>query len=297
MPTLHYRQVDVFTDRPFAGNPLVVVLDADGLDTADLARLARQFDLAETAFPILPTAEDRAAGADYRLRVFTPWSELTFGGHASIGAAWVLAKVGRIAPGPVRQACGAGVLTLAVVDKAGPVELTGTTPQVGEPLDAAGLVAAASLPPATALAGEARTASAGNAFHLLPLVEDRDVQRAAPDLAAVRNLQGVEGLGVFTWDGDARTVHARVFSAASGTGESSAAASAALALGAFLVSGGQLAGDGESRFTVWQGAEIGRPSRLECAVVARDGVAVESRVSGAVAGVASGEIRRPPVRR
>lgn len=189
------------------------------------------------------------------------------------------------------------MLSLSVGAAAGPVELTGTAPHVGDPLDAARLVAAASLPPATALAGEARTAGAGNTFHLLPLADDRDVQRAAPDLSAVRNLQGVEGLGVFTWDGDARTAHARVFSAASGTGESSAAASAALALGAFLVAGGQLARDGESSFTVWQGAEIGRPSRLECSVVARDGVAVECRVSGAVAGVASGEIRRPPVRR
>ena len=300
MPTLHYRQVDVFTDRPFAGNPLVVVLDADGLDTTDLARLARQFDLAETAFPMVPSPEDRAAGADYRLRVFTPWSELSFAGHASIGAAWVLAKVGRIAPGPVRQACGAGVLALSVGEDAGPVELTGTAPHVGDALDAAALVAAASLPPATALAGEARTAGAGNDFHLLPLADDRDVQRAAPDLAAVRALQavdGVEGLGVFTWDADARTAHARVFSSDSGTGESSAAGSAAMALGAYLVAGGQLAGDGDSAFTVWQGAEIGRPSRLACAVVARGGVAVQCRVSGAVAGVASGEIRRPPVRR
>jgi trans-2,3-dihydro-3-hydroxyanthranilate isomerase len=300
MPTLHYRQVDVFTDRPFAGNPLVVVLDADGLDTTDLARLARQFDLAETAFPMVASPEDKAEGADYRLRVFTPWSELAFAGHASLGAAWVLAKVGRIAPGLVRQACGAGLLSLSVAAEAGPVELTGATPHVGDPLEAAGLVAAVSLPPGTALAGDARTAGAGNDFHLLPLADDRDVQRAVPDLAAVRALQaagGVEGLGVFSWNAEARTAHARVFSSASGTGESAAAGSAAMALGAFLVASGQLPGEGDSSFTVWQGAEIGRPSRLECAVVARTGQAVECRVSGAVAGVASGEIRRPPVRR
>src|SRR4051812_34577963 len=101
MPTLHYRVVDVFTDRPFAGNPLAVVLDADDLDTAELATIARQFNLSETAFPLLPTDDERAAGADYRLRVFTPVVELPFAGHPSIGAAWVLTQLGRIEPGEV----------------------------------------------------------------------------------------------------------------------------------------------------------------------------------------------------
>ena len=300
MPTLHYRQVDVFTDRPFAGNPLVVVLDADGLDTTDLARLARQFDLSQTAFPMVATPDEKAAGADYRLRVFTPWTERAFAGHASIGAAWVLAKAGRIPPGPVRQACAAGVLSLEVGATGGPVCLTGAPPVLGDLADAASLLAAASLPPASALAGDARTTGAGNAFHLLPLADDRDVLRATPDLAAVRALEalhGVEGLDVFSWDAEARTAHSRVFSSASGSGESAAAGSAALALGAYLVADGRLAADGTSQFTVWQGVEIGRPSRLECTVVAEAGLAVECRVSGAVALVASGEIHRPPSRR
>jgi trans-2,3-dihydro-3-hydroxyanthranilate isomerase len=128
MPTLLYRVVDVFTDRPFAGNPLAVVIDADDLDTADLQTIARQFNLSQTAFPMQPTESERLAGADYRLRIFTPLTELPFAGHPSIGAAWVLASLGRISPGTVRQACGAGVLPLQVAADRGSVELTGGTP-------------------------------------------------------------------------------------------------------------------------------------------------------------------------
>jgi trans-2,3-dihydro-3-hydroxyanthranilate isomerase len=297
MPTLHYRVVDVFTDRPFAGSPLAVVLDADELDTGDLALLARQFNLAQTAFPMLATEADRLAGADYRLRVFGPAGELAFAGHESVGAAWVLARLGRIEPGTVRQSCDAVILPLRVSADGGPVELTGDLPTLGSDLDVQAALAAALLPPGTQLAGPApRTVGTGAGFGLLMLADDRDVVRAWPDLFAVRALPAA-GLDLFTWDEETRTAHVRVFTAETQGGEDPATGSAALALGAYLVAGRLLPGDGESRYTVRQGAEIGRPSRLECTVVAAGGAAVECRVSGAVAAVASGEIRRPTVRR
>ena len=93
MTRLRYRIVDEFTDRPFRGNPLAVVLDADELDSGQLQALAREFNLSETAFPL---TADRA-GADYRLRIFMPGKELPFAGHPSVGAAWVMAAEGRIA--------------------------------------------------------------------------------------------------------------------------------------------------------------------------------------------------------
>jgi trans-2,3-dihydro-3-hydroxyanthranilate isomerase len=301
MPTLHFRMVDVFTDRPFAGNPLVVVLDADDLDTGDLAVIAREFNHAVTAFPMQPTVSDRAGGADYRLRVFTPAAELLFAGHASIGTAWVLATLGRITSGTVRQSCGAGILPLRVPAEGGPVELTGGLPVVGAALEVGQLLEAASLPSGTAIAGATpRVAGAGSDYAFLMLADDRDVERAAPDIAAVHSLEssfGGSGLDVFAWDADSGTAHCRVLTAFVGSGEDPATGSAALALGAYLVAIGKLSGDGESRYTVRQGAEVGRPSRLECTVVAAGGVAVECRVSGATAAVASGEVRRPPVRR
>jgi trans-2,3-dihydro-3-hydroxyanthranilate isomerase len=301
MPTLHYRVVDVFTDRPFAGNPLAVVLDADDLDQADLQKIARQFNLAETAFPMLPSQDDRSAGADYRLRVFSPVAELPFAGHASIGAAWVLGSLGRIQPGTVRQACGADVLPLLVSAAGGPVELTGGLPTIGREVEPVPVLQAASLPPGAPLSSRvARVAGSGVDFVYLQLAEDRDVVRAAPDTGALRQFGskfGAKGLDLFFWDAESRTAHCRVLTADVHSGESPATGSAALGLGAYLVANGLLAADGESHYTVREGAEIGRPSRLECTVVARQGGAVECRVSGSVVAVATGEIRRPPVRR
>ncbi|MDX6213239.1 MAG: trans-2,3-dihydro-3-hydroxyanthranilate isomerase [Frankiales bacterium] len=301
MPTLHYRMVDVFTDRPFAGNPLAVVLDADDLDTADLQKIARQFNLSETAFPMVPAHDERLAGADYRLRIFTPLTELPFAGHPSIGAAWVLASLGRIDPGTVRQACGAGLLPLQVSAAGGPVKLTGGLPTIGRELEPVPVLQAASLPPGARLDSPvARVAGAGIDFVYLQLADDRDVVRAGPDIGAVRQLAaawGAVGLDLFSWDAEARTAHCRVLTVHAASGEDPATGSAALGLGAYLVANRLLPADGESGYTVRQGAEIGRPSRLECTVVASGGAAVECRVSGSVVAVATGEIRRPPVRR
>src|SRR3954464_4463471 len=137
--TLSYEVVDVFTDRAFAGNPLAVVLDADDLSTSQLQSLAREFNLSETSFPMAP---DRT-GADYRLRIFTPATELPFAGHPSVGAADVMLRLGRVTAGPVVQSCGAGLLPLDV--QAESVTLTGGKATWSEPIDGAGLLAAVGL--------------------------------------------------------------------------------------------------------------------------------------------------------
>lgn len=111
-----YRQVDVFTDRPLAGNPLAVFPEAEGLDDDEMQALAREMNISETCYVLPPTAAGTEAGADYRLRIFTPTLELPFAGHPSIGAAWVLADEGRFelrAPATeVRQEIAIGVLPL-----------------------------------------------------------------------------------------------------------------------------------------------------------------------------------------
>jgi len=161
---LHYEVLDVFTDVPFAGNPLAVVLDADELATGQLQALATEFNLSETAFPLTPSADERAAGADYRLRIFTPHTELPFAGHPSVGAAWLLARLGRVQPGPVRQACGAGILPLEIAPGPGQVELAGVVPSVGDPLDPRPVLASVGLDPTDLAGPEPRVASAGLAF-------------------------------------------------------------------------------------------------------------------------------------
>jgi trans-2,3-dihydro-3-hydroxyanthranilate isomerase len=112
------RQVDVFTDRPLAGNPLAVFPDATGLTDDEMQALAREMNLSETSFVLPPTEEGLRQGADYRVRIFTPGTELPFAGHPVIGTCWVLADEGRFplrAPRTeVRQEVAIGVLRVVV---------------------------------------------------------------------------------------------------------------------------------------------------------------------------------------
>ncbi len=113
-----FRTVDVFTDRPFHGNPLAVFPEADGLTDSEMQDIAREMNLSETSFVLTPTEGGRAKGADYRVRFFTPGLELPFAGHPSIGTAWVLADEGRFRLEPpetkVRQELPIGVLPLTL---------------------------------------------------------------------------------------------------------------------------------------------------------------------------------------
>ncbi len=110
--TLPFLQVDVFTDRPFFGNPVAVVLDADGLDTDAMRQVARWTNLSETTFVLRPSD----AGADYRLRIFTPGGELPFAGHPTLGSARAVLASGRATArnGKLVQQCEAGLIPLRI---------------------------------------------------------------------------------------------------------------------------------------------------------------------------------------
>jgi PhzF family phenazine biosynthesis protein len=105
-----FCQVDVFTDTPYLGNPVAVVLGADGLATEQMQLFARWTNLSETTFVLRP----EASGADYRLRIFTPSSELPFAGHPTLGSchAWLQAGGQPHDPGTVVQECGAGLVAI-----------------------------------------------------------------------------------------------------------------------------------------------------------------------------------------
>ncbi len=105
-----FRQVDVFTTTPYLGNPVAVVLDADGLSDADMQRFARWTNLSETTFVLPPTA----AEADYRVRIFTPALELPFAGHPTLGTchAWLTAGGTPRQAGTIVQECAAGLVPL-----------------------------------------------------------------------------------------------------------------------------------------------------------------------------------------
>jgi PhzF family phenazine biosynthesis protein len=108
--TRQLLQVDVFTEIPYLGNPVAVVLDADGLTDAQLQLFARWTNLSETTFVLPP----RASGADYRVRIFTPFGELPFAGHPTLGSchAWLEAGGHPAADGLIVQECGVGLVPL-----------------------------------------------------------------------------------------------------------------------------------------------------------------------------------------
>lgn len=112
MPNRSFKQVDVFTSKPFCGNPVAVVLNGQGLDSLQMQRIANWTNLSETTF-VLPPNDSKA---DYRVRIFTPTSELPFAGHPTIGTAHALLEAGLVVPNQEEliQECGAGLVKLRV---------------------------------------------------------------------------------------------------------------------------------------------------------------------------------------
>jgi trans-2,3-dihydro-3-hydroxyanthranilate isomerase len=285
---LHFDIVDVFTDRAFAGNPLAVVHRARTLTAGQMQAIAAEFNLSETAFTLSPTT----ARATYRVRIFTPARELPFAGHPSIGAAWALANADVIRQGDVVQECGAGLLPVQV-DATG-ARVAGGAPEVGPDLPGAELAAtvglgADDLDPAL----PAGVAAAGVPFAFLPVRSDA-VARAVPDPGAAAAATAAQtGLAVVAVDRSTWAAHVRMFGPQVGVTEDPATGSAGVALGVFL-GARRVLPDGWTTLTLAQGAEIGRPSRLEVLVRASGGATVETAVRGEVRMVATGELLALP---
>jgi trans-2,3-dihydro-3-hydroxyanthranilate isomerase len=270
MSSLDYEIVDVFTDRPFAGNPLAVVFGADDLGTDQMQALAREFHLSETVF-VLPATQ--------------PDAELPFAGHPSVGAAVTQLRRGLITAGRVTQECGAGLLPIDVYAE-GRANLRGGVPTVGPALDPARLLAAAGLGPDDFAGPAPREAGCGLSYTYLSVRPDAVVR--------TRAMNSNDELCVFAWDAAKRFAHSRVFVPSHGVSEDPATGSAALGLGVWLVASGLLPGDGESTYVIRQGAELHRPSTLECTVIAEAGLATRATVAGSVVPIATGRIAVPP---
>lgn len=123
-----FAQVDVFSDVPYLGNPVAVVLGADDLSDESMQQLARWTNLSETTFVLSPTS----AAADYRLRIFTPGGELPFAGHPTLGSAHAWLENGGVpkSQGFLVQECGAGLVTLLhSADENGAIRLSFKAPK------------------------------------------------------------------------------------------------------------------------------------------------------------------------
>ncbi|MHA7846550.1 PhzF family phenazine biosynthesis protein [Serratia sp. D1N4] len=110
--TVAFKQVDVFSQLPFSGNPLAVILDANALSDDEMAAIARWTHLSETAFVLTPTDKQ----ADYRVRIFTVEGELPFAGHPTLGTAHALLEAGLVpqVPEQIVQECGVGLVTIKI---------------------------------------------------------------------------------------------------------------------------------------------------------------------------------------
>jgi trans-2,3-dihydro-3-hydroxyanthranilate isomerase len=296
---LRYDIVDVFTDRPFAGNPLAVVQGAGHLSTSQLQALASEFNLSETAFPT--TVKDgRGDGSSYRVRIFTPASEIPFAGHPSIGTAWVLRRDDLIRLGSVTQHCAAGAVTLSIpADADAPIELEAVPRGVSDPIAAAPVLRAVQLGEHDAQ-GMVRVSGCGLDFAFLR-VDSSALGRAVPavsPLAGIASTAGgapIGGVSVYAVAADQLPlrIHARVFCPDVGVLEDPATGSAALGLGPVLVADGVLPSSGGS-YVIHQGIEMRRPSVLHCRVEAADSIATKCFVAGQVTSLAAGRIRVPP---
>lgn len=268
---LEFVTLDVFTTRRFGGNPLAVVLDADGLSDREMQAVTREFNLSETAFVLAPRDPTHAA----RLRIFTPGRELPFAGHPTIGATLALHALGRIG--------GEALLEEGV----GPVRVTVRRPPPAADPPLAGFaipgrveVREAPLPPEE-LAGllglspgelvrdrrGPAAVSAGVPFVVVPLRDREALARARVDPELWRRrLAGGWTSELYPiveeappGEGAEGVVHARMFAPALGVPEDPATGAAAAALAGWLAAEAE-GPSGTLRWSVHQGIEMGRPS-------------------------------------
>ncbi|HSE13455.1 MAG TPA: PhzF family phenazine biosynthesis protein [Rudaea sp.] len=266
--TSAYKQVDVFTSVPFFGNALGVVLDAERLDGADMQRIAAWMNLSETAFVLPPTQ----AGADYRVRIFTPRSELGFAGHPSVGTAHALLEAGRVAPKPqLVQECAAGLLPMRVLGQDADRSIFVRAPRATMRTHAAvtGATVGAALAIHVSADRSPRLLDLGLTWLICDLGDEACARGLKPDMEAVAALctnVGAVGIGVF---GRARNADyalaVRAFCPADGIPEDPVTGSANAAIGAYLHAAGGLGATG-ANYRVSQGREIGRDGYVDVRV-------------------------------
>jgi PhzF family phenazine biosynthesis protein len=263
MASRRFKQVDVFTARPLFGNPVAVVLDAEGLGDATMHRLAAWTNLSETTFVLSPTTPE----ADYRLRIFTPRSELPFAGHPTIGSAHAVLEAGLATPrdGVVRQECLAGVLPIRVdgrrlVVRVPPAKVV----REGGP-DARVLAAALGVE----LAGAPLAVDVGPVWIVAHVADEAALRTATPDLVAIERLSRaleVTGVTAFALPADRRAPLAvRSFAPAAGVPEDPVCGSGNASVGAYLGTTGLLARTGAA-YRASQGREVGRDGAVDVTV-------------------------------
>ncbi len=287
-----FLQLDVFADRPGAGNPLGVMLDAGNLVDVSMQSFAAWMNLSETIFLLPPTR----LGADYRVRIFTPRQELPFAGHPSVGAAWAALECGLATArdGTLTQECAAGLLPVRISADAGTRAVHVRAPRASK---LAGAMASTALVDA-ALFGLVRGNQApalwcnGPNWWLVELANADAVRKMQPDLAAIAALTratGAVGLSVYARANAAdHQLVVRAYCPADNIPEDPVTGSANACIAAQLAHANALPGV-DGHYIASQGRELGRDGIVHVQVDA-DG---EVWIGGQVQQVIDGQVSWP----
>ena len=297
--TRRYQTLDVFTETALAGNPLAVVLDAEGLDDVRMQAIAAEFNLSETVFVFEP----RDAVNSARVRVFTPKRELPFAGHPTVGAAALIAHrrasdllaaqdLRIVLEEPIgdvvcvaRRRKGQALAAYFELPKL-PQRLEDKPPSTVQIAASLGL----ELQDIGFDAHEPSVFSAGAPFLFVP-VRSLDVMgRAAPGIMPWATKNGPATF-VYTRESEREgsAFHARMFATAWGLYEDPATGSAVAAF-AGVVQAFDRPRDGESMLTIEQGFEMGRPSLIALGLVIENGALVSATIGGSVVIVSTGSL-------
>jgi PhzF family phenazine biosynthesis protein len=270
MASFAFKQVDVFTDKPFLGNPVAVVIGAEGLETREMQRIACWTNLSETTFLL------KSEVADYRLRIFTPRQELPFAGHPTIGSAHAALESGFVKrKDALTQECGAGIIDLSV-EKDG-IFLRGPQAKVSD--------VRKTLPFATKLL----RVDVGPVWVVGEVADSGKLAGLQPDMAALSDFShDVEATGVtlFAASGEKGcAIHVRSFAPAHGIPEDPVCGSGNLSVAAYLRQTNQTARF-SGRYVARQGMQLGRDGRVKVRI-ADDGI----RIGGHAVTCVEGELR------
>jgi trans-2,3-dihydro-3-hydroxyanthranilate isomerase len=256
-----YVTADVFTDRMFGGNPLAVVLDAEGLSTVDMQALALEFNYSETTFVLPPDNPAHTA----KVRIFTPRTEVPFAGHPNVGTAFVLAR-----ESPSTAAAAASAAGMFLFE------------------ERAGLV------PLTLLREHGATVGA----ELVELGSRDALRRSKPNVAAHAALLPLDGAdAIFAYwrardqppASDEAVLHARMFSPLDGIVEDPATGSACAATIALLATL-ESHEPADRAWRIHQGVDMGRPSLLLGRTVTHHGAVTATHIGGRCVAVLEGTL-------
>ncbi len=298
-----FYTLDVFTSEVLAGNPLAVVLDAQGLDAKRMQAIAKEFNLSETVF----VREAAKAGNRASLRIFTPGRELPFAGHPTVGTAVLLTILDRGGkPGEtafdLEEKIGVVPCALKVssADRGQAVFTLPRLPErVGELPGKEVLAKGLGIEPHDIgfAAHEPAIYSAGVPFACVPLRNRDAVTRAWPrgesfDTAFADAAAGAPNAYVYCADPleRAHAYHARMFAPKAGIMEDPATGSAAAAFAGVIMTSDKPS-DGEHRFVIEQGDAMGRPSRITLMLSVAGGQLRQAKIGGEAVIVSDGHLR------